>query len=580
MDNGSRMNGSNEQRRPLLSDVDEAEEEGGGGGLGEEQEQQPPPPPLSKIRSVLQGRWHTILAIGLLCLIIIFILVLLFVAPVLVQQYAVEAAVVDIQSVRLIQVAQEQQEGVMQVQASVMLDKERVRSGWARAFGVMAASVFRSVSTTGDAMVGIGVKGYGGSSNNLVSAVLPSPLLIKLQPGYRTQLDVQSIVRVEDADGIEDVVKAVLDGAVDKLDVVAQTQVGIRAGRFIPLGVRTFEQALLVRVPNAPLRYNVSDVQVKDDAHDGGVHASAVLRIMEPHSPLSFSVPELQWLALLQGCQPDQLIPVADITSEALSVESGRDIEAGIKAHVQTIDGALTQICEPSGKSPVDSLIAAAIAGEDVVLYARGTPMDTMPDWINDLLTKYTLPIVLPVPQVNTTDMLRDINVEDVKVSLPSPFAPPGQARNSVTVSGTVIAAVDVPDILRNVNANISSVKADIYLYDEHEQFGRLLVDEWVPANTTSSHHGKRRSIRARAEQIPVGITNSTVFKRVLRKAIGLDDSPDGTQVKVQLDGTCTADASFALGSFVIRDIPVSGEVSLEGLLLSASKQLAWDIFS
>ena len=570
MDDDGRMSGSNEQRRPLLSDVDEAEEE----GPGEQQEQ--PPPPSSKIRSVLQGRWHTILAIVLLCIIIFFILVLLFVAPVLVQQYAVEAAVVDIHSVRLIQVAQQQQEGVMQVQASVMLDKARVRSGLVRTFGVVAAGMFRSVSTTGDAVVGVGVKGYG----KLMSAIVPSPLLIKLQPGYRTQLDVQSIVRVEDTDGMEHVVKAVLDGVVDKLDVVAQTQVGIRAGRFIPLGVRTFEQAMLVRVPKESLRYNVSDVQVKDDAKNGGVHGSAVLRVMAPHLPVSFSVPELQWLALLEGCQPDQLIPVADVTSAALGVESGRDIEAGIKAHIQTIDSALTQICEPSGKSPVDSLIASAIAGDDVVAYARGMPLDTMPDWINDLLTKYTLPIILPVPPVNTTDMLREINVEDVKVSLPSPFTPPGQARDSVTVSGTVIAAVDVPDLLRSVNANVSHIKADIYLYDEHEQFGRLLVDEWVPANTTSSHHGKRRSIRARAERIPVGITNTTVFKRVLRKAIGLEDSPDGTQVKVQLDGTCTANASFALGSFVIRDIPVSGEVSLEGLLLSASKQLAWDIFS
>ena len=59
-------------------------------------------------------------------------------------------------------------------------------------------------------------------------------------------------------------------------------------------------------------------------------------------------------------------------------------------------------------------------------------------------------------------------------------------------------------------------------------------------------------------------IVNSTVFQRVLQKGLGFGDEP---LTKLEIIGYSSARIQSSLGIVTIREIPVQGDVPLEGFL-------------
>jgi hypothetical protein len=183
-------------------------------------------------------RWPSFIAMGILGIIAVVIMVLAFVVPDAVQEYAKQAAVIEPTNLSLDSITSD---GVRaRIQANFRLDGSRVANDHVRRVGRAATWVANQLSTE-ETKVAVSLPDYDGILFG--TAVIP-PLVINLRDGYITNFDFVTDIAPGNVEGIRTIANEWLDGQLDRLRLKGTTDLSLKSG-FIPLGTHTVAETLI-----------------------------------------------------------------------------------------------------------------------------------------------------------------------------------------------------------------------------------------------------------------------------------------------------------------------------------------------
>lgn len=189
----------------------------------------------SKSRSV---RWASGIAIGLLSAAIVAIVILAFILPNTLQEYAQQAAVLEPTNLSIDSITTD---GVRaRVQANLRLDGSRVANHNVRRMGRAATWVAYQVATDETRLI-VTMPDYHDVA--LGSAVIPSQT-INLRDGDVTNFDFVADIAPGDLDGIRLVANDWLDGRLEKLRLQGKADVNLKSG-ILPLGTHAIAESLV-----------------------------------------------------------------------------------------------------------------------------------------------------------------------------------------------------------------------------------------------------------------------------------------------------------------------------------------------
>lgn len=182
-------------------------------------------------------RWPSIFAMVLLAVLSLVIIILAFVVPAAVEEYAKEALVVEPTNLSLDSITAH---GVRtRIQANVRLDGARVRNGNVRRVGRLATWLVRELAT-GETTINVYLPAYDGLL--LGQAALP-PVRITILDNRTTAIDLVADLRPGDVEGIRAVVNAWLQGRLSVLRLQAKADIPLKSG-FVPLGTHSVAESL------------------------------------------------------------------------------------------------------------------------------------------------------------------------------------------------------------------------------------------------------------------------------------------------------------------------------------------------
>jgi Protein of unknown function (DUF3712) len=276
--------------------------------------------------------------------------------------------------------------------------------------------------------------------------------------------------------------------------------------------------------------------------------------------PLTFDVPSLLLSLIVPGCAPSARIRVTDATIAPISLQPGKNVSVDVRSAVSSLPAELSTPCGDDGPSPLEALMQSLVDPDQnaTVFVAASREMKSLPAWLARILSSFTIPIPVPRVDTNTSDLVPSIHCSEMKVTFPSPWAPPDVPAGKPRVSGVIEAVVVLPKAIDKVALNVTALRTDVYLSDEGVKFGRIVVPVWIPAVT---ERRKKIHVTTRVAEVPVDVLDPIAFQRVMTKVL----RGEGT-VTIGVDGTVDAQATVLIGKFTIRGIPVHGDVDVEGI--------------
>lgn len=183
-------------------------------------------------------RWPSIIAMVVLAAIVATIIVLGFLVPPAVQDYAEKAAVLEPTSLSIENITKD---GIRaRIQATVHLDGTRVENKNSRRIGKFVTGLMRKLETK-ETTVNVYLPDYDDALAG--SAVIP-PLVIDITEGYNNKLDFVADINPGDAGNIRKIANDWLDGKLKQLRVVGKTQIDIKSG-LVPLGTHDVVESLV-----------------------------------------------------------------------------------------------------------------------------------------------------------------------------------------------------------------------------------------------------------------------------------------------------------------------------------------------
>jgi hypothetical protein len=175
---------------------------------------------------------------GLLGGVAIAILVLAFIVPDAVQEYAQQAAVIEPTSLSIDSITVD---GVRaRIQANFRLDGSRVKDNHVRRIGQAATWVANQLGSE-KTKIDVYVPDYDNAL--LGSAVIP-PLVVNLRDGQTTRLDFIADIRPGNVEGMRTIANDWLDGRLDQLRLSGKTDLRLKSG-LIPLGIHSISETLI-----------------------------------------------------------------------------------------------------------------------------------------------------------------------------------------------------------------------------------------------------------------------------------------------------------------------------------------------
>lgn len=198
-------------------------------------------PPFKQTNTTKSGhklRWASIITGIILAALVVTVLVLGFVVPGAVKQYAEQAAVLEPTSLSVESITAD---GVRaRIQANVRLDGSRVDDANARRIGRFATGIMRKLGTE-ETEVSVHLPGYDNSL--LGTARIPS-LTIDIVDGHNTAMDFVTDLIPGDAEHIRKIANDWLEGRLDKLKVTGSAAIQVKSGIF-PLGTHDVAESLV-----------------------------------------------------------------------------------------------------------------------------------------------------------------------------------------------------------------------------------------------------------------------------------------------------------------------------------------------
>ncbi|PGH07870.1 hypothetical protein GX51_01580 [Blastomyces parvus] len=514
--------------------------------------------------STKQGtRWITrpsSIALLSLILAIITVLGLGFASPTVIKQYAETASVFKVTDVSIDSFTSD---GVQaRVQGSFVLDASRVSSKFVRDFGRLGTWLAREIETD-ETDVQVYLPEYG--KVLLGTATIP-PIRVNIRDGHMNTIDFLTDLKAGDIAGVRVVANDWLQGRLGQLRVRGVASVRLRSG-ILYLGSQTISESFVFQDHNHRgfPNFNITKLdfhEVKTPAHQKAMEADISVLVMNRY-PVKLTVPPMGFKISVPNCAPsDPYIVVANATTDLVQIAPSKPVNVSAKGFIGRLPDTLTTACPGTNSSPLDLLVENYIRGLESKIYIRGgrSPSSNLPNWIEAFLRNVTVPV--PFAGRALGHLVRNFSMTNVHFFLPEPFAEPDTPEAQPTVSALVNAVIALPKEM-NFPLNISRVRSTAYIYYEGKELGYIMLKKWQNATATRIEDGSPPSaallVQFDIKKAPLQVTNGDTFTDVIQALI-LERKPIPLHVKAKVD----AETDTALGQFIIRDIPASGNITVK----------------
>jgi len=487
-------------------------------------------------------------------------MVLGFLAPSKVQEYAIEAATFEPTSLSIQSFTTT---GVTaRIQGDFSMRAENVKDKSVRRFGRFGTWIARKVET-GQSSVQVTLPDYKDAL--LGTAEIPS-IVADIRNGHTTHIDFLTELSPGNTDAIRRLAKDFIDGKLQELRVSAEASVPVKSG-LINLGRQTVSRAMAFgndKIPSLPEykihKLNFREVELPDLQR--AMVADVAVELGNDY-PLDFTIPPLGFAILVDNCRSSQpLIQLADATTPSLSVRPKENLNVSVSGFVRRLPQAFTQACPGSHESPLDVLLGGYIHGNDTTVYVRGSDSPSLdtPRWITDLMSDVTVPV--PFPGHTFGHLIRNFTMADVHFGLPDPFAEPNSPDAQPRISAVIKALVALPEEM-NFNISVGRVRANADVFYHGAKLGYLDLSKWQKANSTriasADDEGPLLAVQSAIEKAPLTVTDDDVFTDVLNALLF-----GGKGVELGIKAEVDVEMETALGQLAVRKIPAEGKVPVK----------------
>ncbi|RWA08586.1 hypothetical protein EKO27_g6503 [Xylaria grammica] len=460
-------------------------------------------------------RWPSCIAMGILGCFAIAIIILAFIVPDAVEEYAQQAAVIEPTSLSIDSITTD---GVRaRIQANFQLDGSRVKNDHVRRIGRASTWVANQLGSE-KAEIDVYVPDYG---NMLLGSAIIPPLVVSLRDGTTTKFDFIADIRPGNVDGMPN------------------------------------------KIPAIP-KYNITRFNVKDGPLNGSMLVDMSLSAFNEY-PVQLDIPELAFEIMVPGCaDTDPFIIVAEASTGDIHVEPLSDVSASVYGIIHELPDSLTRACPDSSSSPLDLFLKQYMHGEPATLFVRGSsrPDGDTPKWIADILASVTIPV--PFPGRTLDGLIREFSLTDVHFTLPDPFADPNDPAANPQVSGNILVIASLPSEM-NFAINVTNVRATADVIYKTKKMGELNLRKWQHANSTrvdgKGGDGPSLKIESRIIEAPLNITDSDVFADVVQ-ALLFGNQPIHLNVQALVD----VKVDTSLGELILKEVPAEGKVPVKPL--------------
>lgn len=273
-------------------------------------------------------------------------------------------------------------------------------------------------------------------------------------------------------------------------------------------------------------------------------------------------MPKLDFEVFLPACG-DGLARVAEATTDSLKVEPKQQIQASIGGLIRQLPEEFVTSCPGTEYSPLDNFLGKYMHGRKTIIYVKGGKQthSDVPAWLGDLLKTVTVPV--PFPGHEFGDLIKSFALSEVDFELPDPTAEPDSPDAMPKLSAAIEAVVAVPKEL-NFPVDVKHIRAFANITHAGAKFGELHVKKWVDASSKLQQDGDLL-IESRIDHVPIMITDYDIFQKVVQKMLW------GGGVKLGIEGKTDVEIVSGLGLVVVRDVPASGTIDIDGMLWRTS---------
>lgn len=226
---------------PLLSHSDDTPRYD---GEDDQDRGRPYSPATASLRSLAEGggkssskrRWPTYFAIGILGTAVLVIIIGMFFAPAVVEEYAKQSLVIEPTNLSIDSITAN---GVKaRIQANFRMDASRVHNRAIRSIGRFGTWIAKEVESK-DSDVRVFLPEYG---NVLVGTAAVPRVVVNIRNGVTTPIDFVTDLIPGEVDGLRQVANDWLQGRLDKLRLLGKADVALKSG-WISLGSQSINQA-------------------------------------------------------------------------------------------------------------------------------------------------------------------------------------------------------------------------------------------------------------------------------------------------------------------------------------------------
>jgi hypothetical protein len=519
-------------------------------------EEQESPPPQSKRRAPRSS----IVALLLLCVFVILIMLIGFFLPDSVQEYAMQAATVDLDSV----VPEFTSNGVRaRVRGTFMMDARKVHSGVVRNLGTVSTWIAREVETS-ESQIDVSLPDY---ANALVGHAIVPPIKFDVRNRHQNYFDFAvDLLPPKDVAGIRGVADEWLQGRLDHIRVLGAAKVKIQSG-LIALPLQNIIQAVTIHGQNIPEipRFNVTRLNFHEGEksdHTKGMEADASIAIQNSF-PLNLEIPPLKFDVLVANCQPYQpRLRIADATIKPVHILPKTDVFVNATGFIRELSQSLTDTCPQTGKSPLDTFLGGYVRGKTSTIYVQGSESqaEDAPEWLAGLISSFTIPV--PFAGHTFENVIHNFSLTDVQFSLPDFGTDPDSPESSPKISANINAWITLPEEM-NFAVDVSRIRATADIMYKKRKMGELNLRQWQDASSEQVDNPMGRHpflvVESAIKDAPLTITDENIFSEVVQALLF-----GGKAVTLAINADVDVEIETALGILTVREIPASGKVPVE----------------
>ncbi|RKF57721.1 putative pre-rrna processing protein [Erysiphe neolycopersici] len=514
----------------------------------------------SKISRKEASRWPTLISIIITVSLTVAILLLVFIAPSFIEEYAKQA--VSIKPTKLSVDSFTSRGLKARVQADFRVDASQVPNKYLRNFGRLSTWIAKEVRSD-PSKVQVFLPDY---DNLHICTVTVPRIQVDIRDNRTTPLELLIDIALEDKNGIHLIANEWLEGGLDRIQVLVQATISLKSG-MISLPAQPISRLLVFegnKFPKIP-RYNITrlnfnEISVPASKINGlAVDASVFI---DYNQIIELDMPALGFDMLVQGCGVGNFIQLISIKTDSTHLYPRLGSSFQVKGIITELPQPLLHACPESKLSPLEILIANYVHGNDVNVFIRGSnsPSQSIPDWISEILSKIKIPLTIPSHQYH--GLIRNFTISDINFSLPDLFAEPDSDEASPRLSGHLEAIADIPKEI-NFNVSVTQARASVDVLYKEEKFGELDLYEWQKVKCElikePMNPGASLRIKSNVNNAPLRITNEGIFTHIIAALLFRKET-----VLFQLMAMVDVQISTILGKFLIQDLPAETTVPIK----------------